>query len=427
MDRYVLISADCHAGAPTAAYREYLDPQFRDDFDDYLRVYDVSDPLAVTHASDGLHGQFRRLRQGQVAIEHGARGAWDVDIRMTELDREGVAGEVIFPDGQNGNRRPFEHPNSTTTIEQRAAGAKAHNRWLAEFCAQVPQRMAGLAVVLPYDVDDAVAEVRRSAREGLRGVLLTHAEISLPLWHDPCYDPLWRACTELGLVVHTHAGRFPEIYGPGPAGRLVGMYEGMFFTHRPLWLMVLGGVFTRFPELQLAFTEQGADWIPAEISRMQYVYEESAAVTMGAAVHDVLARSPRELWASNCLVGASFASQAEVGLRHDIGVDRIMWGSDYPHDESTWPNTWDRMRDAFVDVADDELRAMIGLNAARAYRFDLDTLAPVVERIGPPAGFFAGGERRTLDYEERDFATGAVFVKEIANRYRREIGTVPQS
>jgi hypothetical protein len=160
---------------------------------------------------------------------------------------------------------------------------------------------------------------------------------------------------------------------------------------------------------------------------MQYVYEESAAVTMGAAVHDVLARSPRELWASNCLVGASFASQAEVGLRHDIGVDSIMWGSDYPHDESTWPNTWDRMRDAFVDVADDELRAMIGLNAARAYRFDLDTLAPVVERIGPPAGFLAGGERRTLDYEERDFATGAVFVKEIANRYRREIGTVPQS
>jgi predicted TIM-barrel fold metal-dependent hydrolase len=281
--------------------------------------------------------------------------------------------------------------------------------------------MAGLAVILPHDVDGAVAEVRRSAREGLRGVLLTHSELDLPLWHHGRYDPLWRACTELGLPVHTHAGRFPDIYGQGPAARLVGMYEGMFFAHRPLWLMTLGGVFTRHPELQLVFTEQGADWIPAELARMEYVYEESAEITMGDAAREVVDRSPRELWARNGWVGASFASQAEVALRHEIGVDRIMWGSDYPHDESTWPHSWDRMRDAFAGVPDDELRAMVGLNAARAYDFDLDALAPVVERIGPEPGTFSGGTGSVRHYDERDYATGAVFVKEIAHTYREAL------
>jgi hypothetical protein len=97
----------------------------------------------------------------------------------------------------------------------------------------------------------------------------------------------------------------------------------------------------------------------------------------------VLPMKPSEYWARNCWVGASFPSPSEVAKRHEIGIDKIMWGSDYPHHEGVWPHTSEHLRRSFHDVPDDELTRMLSTNAAEVYGFDLAKLAPLAEKIGP--------------------------------------------
>jgi hypothetical protein len=96
-----------------------------------------------------------------------------------------------------------------------------------------------------------------------------------------------------------------------------------------------------------------------------------------------LSLKPSEYWARQCHVGSSFIRQQEVGLRNQVGVDRIMWGSDFPHKEGCWPYSHEHLRLAFAGVEPDEVRAMVGGNAARVYGFDLDALAPIAARVGP--------------------------------------------
>jgi hypothetical protein len=164
--------------------------------------------------------------------------------------------------------------------------------------------------------------------------------------------------------------------------------EGSEFFHefassprprRPMWQLMLNGVFDRHPRLKLLLTEVRADWIPATINHLDKVYEEYRA--------DLPAlKRPSEYWHSNCLAGASFIHKAEVAMRHEIGVDTIAFGRDYPHPEGTWPNTKDWLRDAFAGVPENEIRMMLGENAVRFLGLDRDRLSAIAEKIGPTIG-----------------------------------------
>ena len=111
--------------------------------------------------------------------------------------------------------------------------------------------------------------------------------------------------------------------------------EFMWWARRPLWELIFGGVFERFPDLRVAFTEQGADWIPSLLERLDEQYRSP----FERGINELLRRSPSGYWANNCYVGASFMSRGECAIRDQIGVDRIMWGADYPHIEGTWPHS----------------------------------------------------------------------------------------
>jgi hypothetical protein len=118
------------------------------------------------------------------------------------------------------------------------------------------------------------------------------------------------------------------------------------------------------------------DWIPATLKHLDKIYQEHRA--------DLPAkRKPSEYFRSHCLVGASFIHKAEVGMRHEIGLETIAFGRDYPHPESTWPHTREWLRDAFDGVPDDELRMMLGENAIRFFDLDRERLAEIARRIGP--------------------------------------------
>src|SRR5882762_6471088 len=169
MDRYLVISSDCHAGLPNEQYREWLDPEYRDAFDqslaDRARMMELAQRgiLNEEFAEEWHHDN-----------EEGLRGGWDASRRDKELDADGVVGEVIFPDADAvgaGASAPFgaglgQSGDLDPTLLM--AGARAHNRWLAELCAGSPERRAGVAIVpILHDIDAGVAEIRRARESGL--------------------------------------------------------------------------------------------------------------------------------------------------------------------------------------------------------------------------------------------------------------------
>ncbi|MET8690740.1 amidohydrolase family protein [Streptomyces sp. NPDC004732] len=403
-DRYTVISADCHAGADLLDYRPYLESRHHDAFDDWAATYvnPYEDLLADT-----------------------ADRNWNSDRRVAELEADGIVAEVVFP-----NTIPPFFPSASLMapaptpeeFEQRWAGLRAHNRWLADFCAAAPGRRAGVFQILLNDVDLAVEEIHRSVEAGLTGGLMlpgTPPGSGLPELYSAAYDPIWTACAELGVPVNHHAGSASPPLGEEPAARAVFMVETTWFSHRALWHLAFGGAFRRHPELKLVLTEQGSGWIPGVLDMLDYYHARLVAAAQraggagtaeskfGAGLADAMGKGPSEVWRDNCFVGASFMRPHEAAMRDRIGLDKIMWGSDYPHDEGTYPYSREGLRISYAGLPRDEIAAMVGGNAARVYGFDLERLGQIAARVGPTVGELDDPLKKTpADATSPVFATG---------------------
>ncbi len=401
MDRYLVISSDCHAGLPPAKYRDYLDPQYRETFD-------VALPIQLEQV-EKMSAQFlvkeinEKWREGHDAA---LSGAWDHDERIKVLDGDGVAGEVIFPDGiTEMNMPPFGAGLSLPTEggivpELQWAGARSHNRWLAELVSQAPDRHVGVALVPAlWDVDEAVREVEWAAKNGLSGALLPCQWGKHAPYHHPKYDKLWAACQDNDVVVHFHSGPAPmdDYFGdmadpdrvkmPGAMGIYVS--EVCWFAVRPLTFLMWGGVFERFPKIKVVITEGTVVWVPEYLELMDHRYTDTHQSAKLGDYHSHLKMKPSEYFARNVGLGASCLSSREAEMRNQIGVRNIMWGSDYPHPEGTWPFTKDHRCESLRGLPEADIAAILGENAARFFGFDTERLAPIVERIGPKKGDFA--------------------------------------
>jgi predicted TIM-barrel fold metal-dependent hydrolase len=423
-EHLVLISADGHAGPPFTTYAEYVDPELRDEFARFVgqreawraernRSMGLPEDDELVHALFGA--EMVELYTAQEAVSSGGcSGVFDSARRATELEKEGIVGEVLFADFQNSNEPPWgaAFPYPDTTPGERRAGALAFDRWLAEFCAELPGRRAGVGIVQPHDIDLAVRDVHTIAASGLASVMLPTGANDLPPYQDPRYDPLWRACVDDGLPVTFHSGGIPW-QGYGPEAMWVSKFELMWWARRPLWQLIFGGVFERHPELRVVFTEQGADWIPSTLQRLDEQYHSP----FERDITEKLRKTPTGYWRSNCYVGASFMSRAECDIRDEIGVDRIMWGADYPHIEGTWPHSLDALREACAGCTAEELRMMGGETAADVYGFDLDALRPVAERVGPRVDeLVTPASPPAATYSPVDYALGKVSGKETGRR-----------
>jgi len=379
-DRYLVISADCHGGAEIAAYRPYLEQRYLNDFDAWAATY--QNPYEDLTGPDGPRN-------------------WDSDRRLREMDGDGIVAEVIFP-----NTIPPFFPKASLTfqppaldagdVDRRWAGLRAHNRWLADFCAAAPGRRAGICQVMLHDIDAAVAEVRAAREAGLAGgVLLPGVPPGSglpPLFRGDYYDPLFAVCAELGMPLNNHGGSASPPMEDTAEDPVVFLLEVTWWSHRTLAHLIVSGAMERHPDLHVVFTEQGTAWVPEELGRLDYFFTRMRTA-VGSQEHvwgmPVMARlplQPSEYFARQCHIGASFIRPAEVPLRHVVGVDRIMWGSDYPHKEATFPFTPEALRASFAGVPHDEVAALLGGNAAKLYGFDLDLLRPIADVIGPRVG-----------------------------------------
>lgn len=370
---YTIISADCHAGGSHKGYREYLDSEFRDDFDAWRGKY--KNPYKDL-------GDDRRLRN------------WDDEMRNTQQEADGIAGEVVFP-----NTVPpffpsfvlFAKPPNDEEYRHRRAGVIAHNRWLVDFCNRFPERRAGVGQIFINDVDDAIADARWIKENGLRGgVLLPNIAPDVkwvkPLY-DPCYDPLWAELQDLEIPVNVHSGTGNPDYGNYPVSMMLYINEVLFYTERPLVQLILSGVLERFPRLKIVLTEAGCAWVPPLLERLdstiRAIRDSGATGEIRYGAEHILPRDATEYFHQNVWMGVSQPRQADVDARHQIGLEKFMWGSDYPHDEGTYPYTTEHLQARFSNVPETEMRAILAGNAAKLYNFDLDALAPLAARIGP--------------------------------------------
>ena len=244
-----------------------------------------------------------------------------------------------------------------------------------------------MALIDVEDIDASVREIRAAREMGLwGGVLLPTSTGAHPFYHHPRYEPIWAVCEELDMPLQSHSGWSPD-YGDVPSATAMFISEVDMFAQRPFTALLWSGVFERYPRIRYMLTETGVGWVVEKLR----VLEFKAANPMFRHFRKGLSLSPSEYFARNCFVGASFMPEHEGRFRHQIGVDRLMWGSDYPHLEGTWPNTMKALNATFGEYPEDEIRAILGLNAARAYGFDLAALQPIADRIGPSIAAIRSG------------------------------------
>ena len=407
-DRLLLVSSDGHIGPPAERYRDYVDPSFRDDFDtwfnDYIPLWMTKGTVADKSEKQVLDAnmwgeEYQRFFEERAAkIPWGIEGKWDPSKRLDALDIDGVTSDVMFPDDQSSNSPPFlglardfREKWDKYSHAQRREGARAYNRWLAEFCSTDPNRLLGVAMIGTLaDVDDAMDTVTWAKEHGINGGLLlpvNYYNLDEPFWNDRRYEPLWSLCAELDMPLHTHVGPGSPYYGDDDfEGMLIWAMESTFWVHRPLWFFTFSGILERHPNLKLVFTEQGADWIPGTLMGMDGLLESKLTPFSEDTRRSMFSLKPSEYFQRQCYVGATYTDAigwVDAAAREQIGMDRLMWGSDYPHMESAWPHTREKLHDLVKGIDEDDVRKIIAGNAVDCYSLDASVLQAVADRIGP--------------------------------------------
>ena len=371
-DRYTIISADCHAGGSMEQYAEYLAPDWRDEFAAWRQKY--ASPWRDLAGDDKVRN-------------------WDTERRRADLERDGIVAEVLFPN----TVPPFFPTNSVVAptpderqYPRRLAGVHAHNRWQADWIAELPGRRKGQIQIFLNDIPTAVDDIRRFHALGVDGGVLLPGvppDSALPPLFARDYDPIWRVCEELDLTVSHHGGGTGiPAYGNPDASLAVFVTELSWWSNRAVWHLIWGGVFERFPHLRFVLTEVGIKFVPELLKQMDYFHSEMVKGRLGEIAFEpeqVLHEAPSTYFARNCFVASSFPGPAEAEVIRELGVANVMWGSDYPHHESTTPYSRESLRHAFSRWGTDELQTLLAGTAARVYGFDLDALAPVAAQVGP--------------------------------------------
>ena len=380
---YLIVSSDTHAGLQCENYRPYLEASLHDEFDKY-----VEERHEHRRITEEVNADFLEKWEGE--NEEGLKGAYDSSVRNGVMDSDGISGEIIFADGDavtGQESPPFGAglaAGQITDPKLAFGGARAHNRWLEEFCGDDPVRRAGIALVpITHDVDEAVKEIELLAEKpGIYGVMVPTMWHGFPPYGSDHYDKVWAACSETGLVVHTHSGEadFPSY------GENIAMYisEVPFWTHRILWQLLFSGKFDRFPGLKYAVVECGSFWIGDILWKADINFGGTSKIKkMGSRMKGLISRLPSEYFGSNVFIGASTMSREEIRRRHVNGINALMWGTDYPHPEGSWPNTVERLENDFRDVSIEDTRRLLGINAVECYGLDFEGLNAVASRVGP--------------------------------------------
>jgi predicted TIM-barrel fold metal-dependent hydrolase len=367
---YNLISADSHILEPPGIWAKYMPRKFHDKAPRVVPDGEGGEAWQfspdVPPAPIGIYASAGRkhedVRWTGVTFATANQGNFSAGPRLEEQDADGVDAEVLF-----GSARMMSHFFSDPDRDFHLAGVQAYNNWLAEEFVQVaPDRLIGLACMPALGVEACIDEMKRCAKLGMRGVWLnTMPSVGAAI--RPEDDRFWAAAQEMHMPIHFHVRVMRQIQKPKPKGvrgdDLTGLATvGAASMIVDLPEIISSGVHDRFPELTWVAVETGSGWIPYILEQMDDRWWRNRSW-----LPIKLKQEPsfyyRRNWRSAFMI-----DRYAVLNRHLLGIDNIMWSSDYPHHGCDWPETRRVVDDMFRDVPAAERRRMCAQNAAELYR-----------------------------------------------------------
>ena len=363
--QFKAISADSHVQQPTTFYLERVPAPYRDKTP---RVVEQSDGTYLI--ADGMKPRRLDVAASRLTDEDRERefreepsGGTDIERRIADQERDGVVAEVIYPN----NLFLFASPDPAYQM----AVAKAYSDWALEIFAARPDRFAPVAIIPAADILAAVSEVERVAKLGFRTVTLPIIMRDQP-YNLPVYEPLWTAIDRAKLVLSFHSfstswDTYPDDWGreTGIGGGLAYMTMRMADGQDPVTLLIASGVLQRHPDLKFAVVECGAGWLAWLLCTLDEQMEKKHMW-----IRPSLEMLPSEFFKRQGYV--TFGDDP-IGV-HNIpftGSNCLMWGSDYPHDEGTFPFSQKVLERLFQNVPEEDARKVIAENAATLYGFSL--------------------------------------------------------
>jgi predicted TIM-barrel fold metal-dependent hydrolase len=368
-----ILSSDSHVFEPPDLWTTRIDAAFRDRAPRMQRINDVDQLIVEEHqviagigliSNAGARFEAPETISSQGRFEDVHQGGYDPAQHLQDMQIDGVAGEVLYP-----SQGLFYFKVADTQLM--SAIFRAYNDWLAEFCRTDPERLKGIAMINLDNVQDGIKELERTAKMGFAGAMITEYPLEDRRYDQPEYEPVWAAAQALDmpLSLHTATRRQGKIRGAGEKTLRDASSRAtkVFYPATSMCDMIFAGVFERYPNLKLAIVEFELAWVPHLLSSMDYTYRER---------HEEAFYRFKDGWRPSDFfhrnVFLSF-QEDEVGirLRDIIGVDNMMWGSDYPHSESTFPQSRQILAQILAGVPEDECAKIVGGNTARLYHSDM--------------------------------------------------------
>jgi predicted TIM-barrel fold metal-dependent hydrolase len=297
-----------------------------------------------------------RIKQGWDGINPGVK---DPVARLTEQAEDGILGEVMYP---SINMFTFSIDDREVVHEV----FRRHNDWIVDYCSHSPDRLIGVGCLPLPDVEDALTEMERVVKRGVRGLAIPCTAPPNKPYSDPSYEPFWAAAEEMGIPLTMHIFCGSE-WGMSLPGHWNGVTSYAMASAGIAWTiesLITGGVLARHPNLQFVCAEWETGWTAHWLERLDH-----AAYRVPREISPDMKDKPSEYFRRNFHV--TFEDD-EIGIltRHRIGVDRMLWGNDYPHHDSIWPNSRQVIDHIMQDVPENEVKAMTWDNVMRLYDLD---------------------------------------------------------
>jgi predicted TIM-barrel fold metal-dependent hydrolase len=372
-----IMSADSHVMEPADFWETRLDRKFRSQAPHVIKNPNGSGYVFVAPslAPFPVAGGFGTGRSGLELKEHLTKGyeaarpsGWDPAERLKDQDIDGVEAEVLYT---TLGMRLFSLEDAGL---QRACFG-AYNDWLADFCSYDPARLIGNALISLEDIGEGIKELERSAKLGLRGAMIWGSAPEEKPYSARIYDPFWQAASELAMPLSLHVitgkGRESKLVIDPETGNVISaagptrieMYANVIHEiQRSLTSIIAGGILERFPHLKLVSAENDVGWLPHYMYRLDHAWEK-----YGLLMAEPLPRKPseymrRQLW-------ATFQDDPVGPAAYKLyGESNYMWASDFPHTDSTWPNSRKVIERDFAGVPEEVTSKIVYKNAAELYR-----------------------------------------------------------
>jgi predicted TIM-barrel fold metal-dependent hydrolase len=365
----LIISADSHVLEPGDLWTKALGGRFGDalprivkDFGGYEGTFFYLGRPGEAARIDELVNAVGDEQRVKELVQAGS----DPVFRVQLMQADGVAAEVLNP------TFALWVPRIPDPAMRRAC-AEVFNDWMVEYCASAPERLLGVGIVPVDDPEWAVNEAKRIIRRGARGIMVPTQPIEgAAPYRSAVYDPFWAVAEEARVPVTLHivTGRVRDpftYHGADERGEVPRSFLELFGEAAPVLAneFIFGGIFDRFPKLSIFLSEYDASWLPILKYRVDRIEKFPGLPP--------LKKPARAYVDENVFVGIINDPLAGK-LRHEIGLDRIMWGSDFPHPPCPYPHTRERIGEILAGIPEGDRAAIISGNVSRLYGIDVAAL-----------------------------------------------------